>query len=423
MSELAAQSERISEERRNAERESANQSAALRQMDAEVARLERRLDDWMVQSERNKDLRGVRQALIEEKREEVARLEADHAAAETKVNELQQSMEELRRQREQAQQQAASVSAAAGGVGRAQPWRRSGLHPHRSHVRRPGAAGQPTGAAAGLRHRGRTTAHPRERTAGGGARAPGGRRAEAPSKKRRKSTEEARLLREQLKELEHNLKALRAEMDSFREARSTRSAHSAKLAVELEYMEAACVSDLGIEASELRQQEDVPRLEGEALAEEDEACRGLKQKLEAMGPVNMMALEEYQETADRHGFLETQRKDLMDAIENTQSTIREIDQITRQKFDEAFARINQNFSKTFTSLFGGGQGFMRLTDEENTAESGIDIVASPPGKKLQNVLLLSGGEKALTALALLVGIFEYAPSPVLRAGRSRCSAR
>ena len=85
LSELAAQSERISEERRNAERESANQSAALRQMDAEVARLERRLDDWMVQSERNKDLRNVRQALIEEKREEVARLEAEHAAAEIKV--------------------------------------------------------------------------------------------------------------------------------------------------------------------------------------------------------------------------------------------------------------------------------------------------------------------------------------------------
>jgi chromosome segregation protein len=225
------------------------------------------------------------------------------------------------------------------------------------------------------------------------------------------STEEARLLREQLKDLEHNLKVLRSEMDAFREARSTRSAHTAKLAVELEYMEAACVSDLGIEASELRQQQDIPRLEGETLAEEDEACRGFKQKLEAMGPVKMMALEEYKETADRHGFLETQRKDLIDAIENTQSTIREIDQITHQKFDEAFARINQNFSKTFTSLFGGGQGFMRLTDEENSAESGIDIVASPPGKKLQNVLLLSGGEKALTALALLVGIFEYAPSP------------
>ena len=96
LSELAAHAERISEERRNAERESANQGAALRQMDAEVARLERRLDDWIVQSERNKDLRTSRQGLIEEKREEVARLEAEHAAAEIQAGEQQQSVEELR---------------------------------------------------------------------------------------------------------------------------------------------------------------------------------------------------------------------------------------------------------------------------------------------------------------------------------------
>jgi chromosome segregation protein len=127
--------------------------------------------------------------------------------------------------------------------------------------------------------------------------------------------------------------------------------------------------------------------------------------------VNMMALEEYQETAQRHGFLETQRQDLLQAIENTLNTIKEIDIISRQKFEEAFSRINENFSRTFSKLFGGGQAFMRLTDQENTAESGIDVVASPPGKKLQNVLLLSGGEKALTALSLLMGIFQYQPSP------------
>ena len=375
LSELAAQSERISEERRNAERESANQSAALRQMEAEVARLERRLDDWMVQSERNKDLRGVRQALIEEKREEVARLEADHAAAETKVNELQQSMEELRRQRDQAQQQAASVAAVLAGLEE----RSRGAEAAFTRIdrmygdleRRVNQLEQQLASA---------TAEEQQRTRENEQlaveREQLGETRRSALEEAAQATEEARLLREQLKDLEHNLKALRAEMDVFREARSTRSSHSAKLAVELEYMEAACVSDLGIEASELRHQQDLPRLEGEALAEEDEACRGLKQKLEAMGPVNMMALEEYQETADRHGFLETQRKDLVDAIENTQSTIREIDQITRQKFDEAFALINQNFSKTFASLFAGGQGFMRLTDEENTAESGIDIVAS-----------------------------------------------
>jgi chromosome segregation protein len=410
LSELSAQMEGISEERRNAERESANQSAALRQMDAEVARLERRLDDWVVQSERNKDLRGVRQTLIEEKREEVARLEADHAAAEVKAGALQQSMEELRRQREQLQQQAAAVSAQLAGLEE----RSRGAEAAFTRIdrmygdleRRVNQLEQQLASA---------TAEEQQRTRENEQLAVERDRLAEERKgaleEAGRSTEEATSLREQLKELEQSLKVLRSEMDSFRESRSTCTAHSAKLTVELEYMEAACVSDLGIEASELRLQQDVPRIEGDALSDEDEACRGLKQKLEAMGPVNMMALDEYQETAERHTFLETQRKDLIDAIENTQSTIREIDQITRQKFDEAFALINQNFSKTFTTLFGGGQGFMRLTDEENTAESGIDIVASPPGKKLQNVLLLSGGEKALTALALLVGIFEFQPSP------------
>ncbi len=224
-------------------------------------------------------------------------------------------------------------------------------------------------------------------------------------------SEEARALRAALAETELQLKSLRAETDALRETRSTCSASAAKLSADLVHVEAACVDDLGVEAAELRAQEDISRLEDETLAAEEEACRGLKQRLEAMGPVNMMALEEYTEIAGRHEFLETQRKDLLDSIENTQSTIKEIDQISRTKFDEAFARINENFSVTFARLFGGGQGFMRLTDEENSAESGIDIVASPPGKKLQNVLLLSGGEKALTALALLVGIFQYQPSP------------
>ena len=155
----------------------------------------------------------------------------------------------------------------------------------------------------------------------------------------------------------------------------------------------------------------IPIATGEELAAEDQVYREMRTRLDAMGPVNMMALEEYKETAERHAFLDTQRKDLLDSIENTQATIREIDVFSRQKFEEAFHKINDNFQSTFKKLFGGGHAFMRLTDEENSAESGIDVVASPPGKKLQNVLLLSGGEKALTALSLLVGIFQYQPSP------------
>jgi chromosome segregation protein len=185
----------------------------------------------------------------------------------------------------------------------------------------------------------------------------------------------------------------------------------AKLRSDLEYLESSCLAEVNVEAQVLREDAEIVRVLDEVLAAEEESCRTLKQRIEQMGPVNMMALDEYKEIAERHGFLETQRKDLMESIENTQETIKEIDQITRTKFDEAFAKINENFGVVFGRLFHGGQAFLRLTDEENQAESGLEIVASPPGKKLQNVLLLSGGEKALTALALLVGIFEFQPSP------------
>ncbi|MGB9031421.1 MAG: chromosome segregation protein SMC, partial [Acidobacteriaceae bacterium] len=219
------------------------------------------------------------------------------------------------------------------------------------------------------------------------------------------------MLRTEMAAMEQELKGLRTKIDAEREARSVCGNQAATLTAELRHAEEACVADLSVEAAALREDQGLVRIEGEVLVAEDQACREMKQRLEGMGPVNMMALEEYQETAQRHEFLETQRKDLLDSIENTQATIKEIDEISRTKFNEAFARINENFSVTFGKLFGGGQAFMRLSDEENVADSGVDIVAQPPGKKLQNVLLLSGGEKALTALSLLIGIFLFQPSP------------
>ena len=106
-----------------------------------------------------------------------------------------------------------------------------------------------------------------------------------------------------------------------------------------------------------------------------------------------------------------QRQDLIDSIRDTERAIKEIDEFSKARFSEAFKVINENFKQCFQTLFGGGAGEMRLTDEDNVNECGIDIIASPPGKKLQNVLLLSGGEKALTALSLLMAIFKYQPSP------------
>jgi chromosome segregation protein len=222
---------------------------------------------------------------------------------------------------------------------------------------------------------------------------------------------ESEQVRARLSEVEEALRSARQLLDQARDRRGEIAAAAAKLQSDAQYMAEFCMNELGVTRQELMADSAISMVTGEQLAVEDQAYREIRTRLDGMGPVNMMALEEYKETAERHAFLETQRKDLLESIENTIATIKEIDTVSRQKFQEAFAKINENFQLTFRKLFGGGHAFMRLTDEENSTESGIDVVASPPGKKLQNVLLLSGGEKALTALALLVGIFQYQPSP------------
>jgi len=143
----------------------------------------------------------------------------------------------------------------------------------------------------------------------------------------------------------------------------------------------------------------------------DEMVADLRTKIERMGAVNMMAIDQFDDLESRHAFLTTQRKDLVDAIASTGEAIRKIDKTTKERFREAFAVINQNFEGTFTTLFGGGRAGLILLDESDQLESGIDIIAQPPGKRLQNVQLLSGGEKALTAMALMFAIFKYRPSP------------
>jgi chromosome segregation protein len=143
----------------------------------------------------------------------------------------------------------------------------------------------------------------------------------------------------------------------------------------------------------------------------EQAITRLKARIAALGAVNMMAIEQFDELEQRHGFLTGQRKDLIDAIASTGEAISRIDKTTRERFAEAFAAVNANFEVMFTTLFGGGRAGLVLLDQEDVLESGIDIVAQPPGKRLQNVQLLSGGEKALTAMALMFGIFKYRPSP------------
>ena len=143
----------------------------------------------------------------------------------------------------------------------------------------------------------------------------------------------------------------------------------------------------------------------------DEMVADLRARIERMGPVNMMAIDQFDDLESRHTFLTAQRKDLVDAIASTNDAIRKIDKTTRERFQEAFRIINENFAGTFTTLFGGGKAGLVLLDESDALESGIDIIASPPGKRLQSIQLLSGGEKALTAMALMFAIFKYRPSP------------
>jgi len=404
--EMAARLELSNEQRRQAERDAANQGAALKQMEQEVQRIERRLQEWAVQAGRNKEARDQKQALISQKLEEAQRLEGERSAAEARL----EGLSELRQTREALQQEAAQVTAELAGLEE----RRRGAEGTFQRIDR---------MHADLERRLLTLDQQRVAAEAERAQRMGetvqleARQLELKATRELALTEaraaqvEAATLREQLGAMEQQLKTLRSATDGFRESRSRLASQVAKLKSDLEHLEASCVAELNIDAVALRADEGIEHLGEAELASAEEANRELRQKLEAMGPVNMMALDEYKETAERHNFLETQRKDLMDSIENTRNTIKEIDVISRSKFDEAFARINENFAKVFTRLFHGGQAFLRLTDVESQAESGLEIVASPPGKKLQNVLLLSGGEKALTALSLLVGIFQYQPAP------------
>jgi len=154
--------------------------------------------------------------------------------------------------------------------------------------------------------------------------------------------------------------------------------------------------------------EQSPQLNIEELTLEIEK---LKKRCESYGAVNLVAIEEFEELKGRHEFLTKQQSDLLTAREQLMSTIQKINRTTRQMFTDTFVKVNEEFKVYFRMLFGGGEAQLVLLDPENALECGIDIVARPPGKKLQNISLMSGGEKTLTAIALIFGVFKVNPSP------------
>jgi chromosome segregation protein len=147
------------------------------------------------------------------------------------------------------------------------------------------------------------------------------------------------------------------------------------------------------------------------LAELEAELARCKAILERLGPVNVLAVQEHDEQEERQRFLTTQHADVAQSVDSLRRTIREINEASSERFRATFDLVNQSFGVVFARLFRGGEAEMRLMDDEDVLESGIEIVARPPGKRLQNLMLLSGGEKALTAIALLFALFQTKPSP------------
>ena len=214
--------------------------------------------------------------------------------------------------------------------------------------------------------------------------------------------------RETLAAADESLRVLRARIETAHARRGEIEVELTRRQSELQFLDETSRKELTLGVAELEAPADCSP---EVLQATEALYQETRTKIENLGAVNPTAYEEFQEASLRQDFLTSQRQDLLDSIRDTETAIKEIDEISKARFTDAFKAINENFRQCFQTLFGGGAGEMRLTDEENVNESGIDMIASPPGKKLQNVLLLSGGEKALTALALLMAIFKYQPSP------------
>ncbi len=159
----------------------------------------------------------------------------------------------------------------------------------------------------------------------------------------------------------------------------------------------------------------LPEIPGEPRADlmeiEAELAR-TRAALERLGPVNILAVQEHDEQEQRFEFLTTQRADVANSVDSLKKTIKEINEASGERFATTFAEVNRNFGEIFARLFRGGEAEMRLLDEDDPLESGIEILARPPGKRLQNLMLMSGGEKALTAIALLFALFRTKPSPL-----------
>ena len=220
--------------------------------------------------------------------------------------------------------------------------------------------------------------------------------------------EKVETLLNEWKEVEASSKYLHRELEEVRQKIHEEEILASEVQLKLSHLQESMKERYGASLSPSvgASLEELPREEmSKRLAE-------LKIALEGFGEVNLMAIEEYQELKQRHDFLSEQQADLHQALDSLKKAILRINRTTTKRFLETFHLVNEKFKEIFLRLFRGGQASLILVDEQDPSTSGIDILAQPPGKKLQNIDLLSGGEKALVATALLFGIFMIKPTPV-----------
>jgi chromosome segregation protein len=204
------------------------------------------------------------------------------------------------------------------------------------------------------------------------------------------------------------LKDLRTKVDSLTHGLSQMTVKERELSLELEHLQAQVAERHQTELKhELHHYHYRPRL----TAEDELRLKDLRSQRARMGEINLTAIEEHQELSTRFNFLSGQKKDLEASLEQLQSAILKIDKTSRERFKQTFEVVNERFQQIFPRLFGGGRAGLVLTNEGPGQEPGIEIVAQPPGKKLQSVNLLSGGEKALTAVSMIFAIFLIRPTP------------
>ncbi|WP_434389258.1 chromosome segregation protein SMC [Melittangium boletus] len=212
----------------------------------------------------------------------------------------------------------------------------------------------------------------------------------------------------EVREQENTLRELRTTLDALTQGLSQMTLREREIVLELEHLVSGVRERHGLElADEVHHYHLLPSLSEEA----EQELKELRAQVEKMGEINLTAIDEHADLTERSAFLLAQKKDLTDSIEKLHEAIRRIDASSRDRFKQTFDVVNEKFQAIFPRLFGGGRASLVLTQEGPGGEPGVEIVAQPPGKKLQSMNLLSGGEKALTAVALIFAIFLIKPTP------------